>query len=649
MKLKALLYITLLSLTISNVQAQKAQVAAADKKYDRYSYIDAIKTYERVAAKGYKSVDMFQRLGNAYYFNAELEKAEKWYGELFGMSSEETSKVDPEYYYRYSQCLKSVGQYDKADKMLAQFNAKSGNDERAKLYSKNKNYLEVIKANSGRYNIEDAGINSKFSDYGSSFSGNQLVFASARDTGGVGQRKFKWNNQSFTNLYSAEVKTDGSLDKPEKFSKKLNSKFHESTPIFTRDGNTMYFTRNNYNDGKKGKDSDKTTLLKLYRSVKENDQWSKVTELPFNSNQYSVAHPALSPDDKILYFASDMPGTLGQSDIFKVNINSDGSYTTPENLGNIINTQGKETFPFITNENELYYATDGHPGLGGLDVFVAKIEKDGKIGESQNVGAPINGKTDDFAMIIDNQTRTGFFTSNREGGKGFDDIYKFTETKKLTCEQELSGIVTDQQDGSLLPKTQVILLDSKFKEIGQFISDEKAHYQFTVLCGETYYVRAIKADYDTKEQKITIDKKTGKTDLPIQLEKRVKPVKVGDDLAKVFKIKMIYFDLDKSFIRPDAALELEKILDVMKENPAMKIDIRSHTDSRQTNQYNESLSDRRAKSTQAWLIKNGIQASRLTAKGYGETQLVNKCADGVECTEAEHQANRRSEFIIVAN
>jgi outer membrane protein OmpA-like peptidoglycan-associated protein/tetratricopeptide (TPR) repeat protein len=648
MKLKALLYIALISLTLSNVYSQKAKVAAADKKYDRYAYIDAIKTYERVAEKGYKSVDMFERLGNAYYFNAELEKAEKWYGELFAMNQE----VDPEYYYRYSQCLKSVGKYDQADKMLAQFNAKSGNDERAKLFEKNKDYLAQIKANSGRYNIEDAGINSKFSDYGSSFSGNQLVFASARDTGGIGQRKFKWTNQSFTNLYSSEVKSDGTLAAPEKLSKKLNSKFHESTPVFTRDGKTMYFTRNNYNEGKKGKDADKTTLLKLYKATKQGGEWDDVTELPFNSNEYSVAHPALSPDDKTLYFASDMPGTLGQSDLFKVTINGDGSYGTPENLGNTINTPGRETFPFITDENELYYATDGHPGLGGLDIFVSKIQKDGTITESQNVGAPINGKTDDFALLIDTKSKTGFFTSNREGGKGYDDIYKFTETKKLTCEQELAGIVTDLEDGKLLPNTQVILLDSKFKEVAQVYADDQAHYQFTVTCGETYYVRAIKADYNTNEQKIAIAKETGKTELPIQMEKKVKPVTVGDDLAKAFGIKIIYFDLDKSFIRPDAALELEKILDVMKEHPTMKIDVRSHTDCRQTAKYNEALSDRRAKATVAWLVKNGVDASRLTGKGYGESQLVNNCGceptNESTCTEAEHQANRRSEFIITA-
>ena len=286
--------------------------------------------------------------------------------------------------------------------------------------------------------------------------------------------------------------------------------------------------------------------------------------------------------------------------------------------------------------------------MGGLDIFVTKIGEDGVLAESQNVGTPVNSRTDDFAFLIDNGSRSGFFTSNREGGKGYDDIYKFIETRKLICEQELSGVVTDLDTGVLLPNTEVTLLDRNFKELKRVLSNDKGYYVFEVACGEAYYVRANKSEYNTNEQKISIAKETGKTDLPIALEKKVKPVKVGDDLAKVFGIKVIYFYLDKSFIRKDAAYELEKILIVMEQNPIMKIDVRSHTDSRQTHKYNEALSDRRAKATMAWLEKNGIDPARLTAKGYGETQLINKCADGVSCTAAEHQANRRSEFIITS-
>lgn len=644
MKIKFFVSIILLSCTSFQGFAQKAKVAAADKNYERFAYVDAIATYERVAEKGYKDEKMFQKLGNAYYFNAELEKAAKWYEALFSMNENQ----EPEYLYRYSQTLKSIGEYAKADKFLDMFNKKSGNDLRAKLYAKHKDYLEEIKANSGRFNIEDAGINSEFSDYGTSFSGNQLVFASARDTGGVAKKVFKWTNQSFTNLYSSVVKSDGKLEEPKRFGNRINSQFHESTPVFTKDGSTMYFTRNNFLEGKKGKDSKRITLLKIYKATLIDGQWKDVTELPFNSDQYSVAHPALSNDDKTLYFASDMPGTFGQSDLFKVTINEDGTYSIPENLGIKINTEGRETFPFISDENELYFATDGRPGLGGLDVYVAKIEKDKSFGEVQNVGAPINGPKDDFAFLIDSQSRNGFFTSNRDGGRGYDDIYKFTETKKITCEQILKGTITDKESSDFLEEVKMTLFDEKYQFLKGNVTNNRGQYSFEVECGKTYYVRAEKRNYETKESTISIEKVNGESYLNLELDKRIKSIALGTDLAKTLDIPIIYFDLDKSFIRKDAAFELEKIVAVLNEFPKIKIDIRSHTDSRQTAQYNEALSDRRAKSTRDWLIKNGIDASRLTAKGYGESQLINKCADGVSCTEAEHQLNRRSEFIVIA-
>ncbi|TDE41576.1 flagellar motor protein MotB [Flavobacterium rhamnosiphilum] len=645
MKIRNLIYTVFLVLFVFKGVAQTTRIANANKQYDSYAYVDAIATYERIAEKGYKDEKMFQKLGNAYYFNAELAKASKWYAELFAMNQEQ----EAEYYYRYSQSLKSIGKYAEANKILEQFNKKSGNDQRAKLFASNKNYLEEIKANSGRYDVADAGINSGFSDYGSSFSGNKLIFTSARDTGGVSKKVFKWTNRSFTNLYGSEVNTNGDLSEPKRFGNRINSKFHESTPVFTKDGKTMYFTRNNYLDGKKGKDSKMVTLLKLYKStLDQQGQWTNVMELSFNSNQYSVAHPALSPDDKTLYFASDMPGTFGQSDLFKVTINDDGSYGIPENLGKSINTEGRETFPFISEDNELYFATDGRPGLGGLDIFVAKIENDNAFKEVKNIGGPINGSQDDFAFLIDSKSRKGFFTSNREGGKGYDDIYAFTEIRKLTCEQVLTGIITDKETGLILANAKVSLFDEKFQLIKESIANDRGQYSFEAACGKTYYVRAEKPDYETKERAITVGEINGKTDLPLALTKAICKVAVGDDLGKCFGIKMIYFDLDKSFIRKEAAFELEKILDVMKQYPKMKIDVRSHTDSRQTAKYNEALSDRRAKSTIAWLIENGIEVSRLTGKGYGESQLVNTCSDGVKCIEAEHQANRRSEFVVVS-
>ena len=646
MKRQLLLCLAIISFLSNSGFAQKAKIAAADKKYNSYAYIDAIQTYERLAEKGYQSVEMFEKLGNAYYFNSDFEKAAQSYEKLYQLQSE----LAPEYFYRYAQSLKATGKEKEAATILAKFENKSSDDSRSKRLKNNTDYLEDIKANVGIYTIENAGINSKYSDYGSTIVDNKLIFTSARDTGGVGQRKHAWTGEHFTNLYAAGVNGELIPSNPVRYDANVNSKFHEATPVFTKDGNTMYFTRNNYLDGKKGKDANKVTLLKIYKATLVNNRWTNVTELPFNSNNFSTAHPALSPDEQTLYFVSDRPGTIGQSDLYKVAINSNGTYGEPINLGVEINTEGRETFPFVTKDNQLYFASDGHPGLGGLDVFTTKINNDGSFGEVENDGAEVNSPKDDFGYYRDSEINKGFFSSNRDGGLGSDDIYRFTSKDK--CKQILKGIVTDSATGETLAGVQLILLNKQYKVIAETTSDALGYYAFDVNCRKTYHIRANKKDYTSKETKLRTPEVTGETKLDIQLESTICRVAVGDDLGKCFGIKMIYFDLDKSNIRKEAALDLAKILDVLIQNPTMKLDIRSHTDCRQTAKYNMALSDRRAKATIAWLVSKGIDSSRLTGRGYGESQLINDCGceptNASNCTEEQHQMNRRSEFIITA-
>ncbi|WNM18426.1 OmpA family protein [Flavobacterium capsici] len=640
MKIKNTLYSSLLLLVLSQQgYSQKSEVAAADKKYESSYYVDAIATYERLAEKGYKDENMFLKLGNANYFNAELPKAEKWYTELYKMNKEQ----EPEFYYRYAQSLKSIGNYSKANEMMELFNKKSGNDNRAKLYASHKNYLEEIKANSGKYAVEDAGINSANSDFGGVLTGNKVVFASSRP--GNSGKVFEQTKESFTDLYESEVGTDGKLSEPKPFGgSTINTKFHESSVTFTKDGKTVYFTRNNFIDGKKGKITNNIMVLKVYKATYDDGAWGNVTELPFNSNEYNVANPALSPDDKTLYFVSDMPGTIGQSDLFKVEVKADGSFGNPVNLGKTINTEGRESFPFVSADNKLYFATDGRPGLGGYDVFASKVESDGSFKNVQNVGAPVNSPQDDFGFSIQSNGK-GYVTSNRAGGKGSDDIYKVSEAQ---CKQKIEGIITDSESNEVLANVKVSLFNDKFELIKESKSDSKGSYSFEAECGKKYYIRTELENYITKESPVMVGNANGTTTLPITIEKAGCKLVVGGDLAKCFGIKVIYFDVNKSVITKEAVFELEKILDVMKQNSKLKIDVRSHTDSRQSAQYNQTLSDNRAKATIDWLVKNGVEASRLTGKGYGESQLLNKCADGVPCTEEEHQANRRSEFIVVA-
>ena len=624
-----------------------AQIKNVNKQYENIAYVDAIKTFERLVDKNISNPEMLQKLGNSYYFNANLLKA----GSVYKMLFDSKIKLDAEYYYRYAQCLKAAQNYKLADQFLEQFNQKNNTDRRALLAAAQKDYLNVIKNNSGRYTIDDAGINSEFSDYGSSFFKNKIVFASARKKPDVNENYASWTGEKFTDLYAAETDLDGNLSKVALFSSVLNSKYHESSPVFTKDGNTVYFTRNNYFGGKRNYGSENITLLKIYKATYDGKKWSNEISLPFNSDDYQVAHPALSSDEKTLYFSSDMPGTIGRSDLFKVALLDNATFGVPENLGNKINTEGRETFPFISENNDLYFASDGHPGLGGLDVFVTKINEH-TFASITNIGMPVNSSFDDFSFVINSINNSGYVSSNRPEGKGNDDIYKIklvdNRPMESVCQEVISGLITDFSTGQALAGAKVVLLDASLIQVLERTADSNGKFDFgTLLCGIKYYIRTSMDEYSTIETPFLVSKSTEAIDLPIVLSKKSKPLDFGDDLAKLLDIPLIYFDLDKSFIRDEAAIELFKILDVLQQNPSVNIDVRSHTDSRNTAQYNINLSERRAQATVAWLISKGIDKSRLTGRGFGESRLTNGCADGIKCSEAEHQLNRRSEFIVV--
>ena len=640
--------VALLSSTSLLFAQPEKELEKANEMYKNFSYVDAIKIYERIAQKGFVNQEMLESLGNAYYYNAEYKKALPWYEQLF---QEGKYKVKPEYYYRYAQTLKSVGDYTQADKMMAKFvELTNANDTRAALFEENKDYQTVIKNNSGRFQLNNASINTENSEYGTAFYGDKIVFAGATDARKAKRGVSQWTGESFYDLYEAEH-FDQKLGSRKPFSSSINTQFNESTPVFTKDGNTMYFTRNNYVNRKLGTDIENTILLKILRATKDkNGNWGDIVEVPFNSDQYNVAHPALSPDEKYLYFASDMPGSFGNSDIFRVEILGDNQYGTPENLGNIINTAGRESFPYISKDNVLYYSSDGIPGLGGLDIFAVKFNDDGSTSKPVNIGMPGNSADDDFCFVFNSDSKIGFLTSNRPGGKGKDDIYSFHEDKPLlfSCQKNIKGIVKDAKTKAVIADAKVILSDKVMKEVSTDQSKTDGTFTFEkVNCNDShYYLRGEKEKYETAEVNVTVGK--DEVVYEILLNPRQVAIKKGMDLAKVFEIKEIKFDYNKANIRPDAAVELTKIVEVMREYPKMKIDIRSHTDSRGADSYNLKLSDRRAKATLEWIVKQGIDRKRLKAKGYGETRLVNGCSNGVPCTEEEHQENRRSEFIVVA-
>jgi outer membrane protein OmpA-like peptidoglycan-associated protein len=625
------------------VSKEERLVTKANQQYQNYSFSPAIDIYKRILDKGYTSADLLKKLGNSYYFNADYNKAAKIYKRLV---VEYPSEVSPEYYFRYSQTLKSIEDYDGANEAMSKFIEMTSGDVRAEAFKSEKDYLEDIKKNSGRYELTPFKYNSSYSDFAPSFYKQGIIFSSDRDTGNLARYRHTWNSKDFLDLYKVDVDSV-SQNTVTKFGDKLNTRLHESTSITTNDGKTLYFTRNNIVEGKYVKDEEGVIRLKIFKAILINGIWSNIQELSFNSDAYSVAHPALSEDEKTLYFASDMKGTLGGSDIFKVSINEDSTFGTPENLGSTINTEARETFPFVTSEDVLYFSSDGHPGLGGLDVFATKIKNDRFDNAIVNVGQPVNSQMDDFTFIFNEESRKGYFASNRAEGQGADDIYALIETTrlKLVCEQDITGTVRDRISNEVLVGATIKVIDENNEEILSTITDSEGNYSLSIDCYKGNFVRALTQGYVPSEE--YLEKSDSKPKIiDFYLEKDEITAGFGDDLAKLLQLSTIYFDFDKYNIRKDSELEVEKVIAAMEKYSSLKIKVNSHTDSRGKDSYNLWLSQKRAESTVNYMISKGIAKERLNGEGFGETKLMNTCSNSVKCSAIEHELNRRSEFII---
>lgn len=640
---KAILFLLIVGFPgITAITAQERKIAKANENYEQLDYVDAQKIYLAVAEKGYESEELFTKLGNSYYFNAQYDEAVKWYARLFTLAPEPTEPIS---FLRYSQTLKATGNDDKAKEFYNSYIAKIGSNPNIKTAI---DYLSLIQQNSGRYELQaiEGIYDTKKISFGHTKLGNKLVYASTSESESFINKKSAWDGLSFLSLYEVELDEQHvAIGKPKKLKGELNSRFHESSPFFTKDGNTMYFTRSNLTN----KDKKNDQKLKIYRSKLVDGKWQEAEELNFNSDNYSSAHPALNADETKLYFSSDRPEGFGESDLYVASINPDESIGQPMNLGKEINTAGKETFPFISFANELYFSSDGHFGLGGLDVFYLKIQND-IFGNLLNVGEPINSAGDDFAFGINETTKRGFISSNRTDTKGqfvYDNIYSFLETEQIKdlYLAKIDGYVTDKQTGMPLKNATLTLTDPDGNIYGQLRTDEKGYYTIETNKFESYFIKAENENYDT-------DEKVSKTNLEFQqidfqLQQNQIVIEAGADLSKVLNIPIIYFDFDKSNIRPDAQVELEKVYAALMEYPQLKLNIRSHTDSRGNDEYNRTLSERRAKATLEYLVVKGIDSSRLKYEGLGESELVNNCSNDVSCVEQEHQKNRRSEFIVL--
>lgn len=508
----------------------------------------------------------------------------------------------------------------------------------------------VAFAQNQNYSIKNIEVNTEYSDFGVTYFGENLaVFASSKKVKGARNRTWYLNDQPYLELYKGTVTSTGEFDNVELFSKELNTKVHESNVAFTKDLKTVYFSRDNFENGRHFKDSEGWIRIQLFKAdIDENGEWANVQKLPFNSNEFDTGHPALNVNETKLYFSSNRPGTLGLSDIWVVDINADGTYSEPINLGPKVNTDRIEMFPYIDNNNVLYFSSNGFSeGKGGLDIYAIKVANNEGLDKAINLGEPLNSPKDDFGLVFQAGKKTGHFSSNRIGGKGDDDIYYFEEHESPVdkCNQFVEGVVRERETGALLPASLVVLYDAKGNKVESVIADKYASFSFKVDCESDYKVTGSKQNYNVDEEEFTTSNKAN-------LELAIILTLGSSDFVNVrgkmmVNINPIYFDLDKAIIRPDAAIELEKVVKVMLKYPGIQISLGSHTDSRASDKYNWDLSNRRAKSSLEWIIAKGIDSSRITGKGYGETELVNKCSNDVKCTEAEHQLNRRTEFVIL--
>lgn len=711
------------------LQAQNS-VKKADKFYNHYSFP---KVVEKLEDKKDLNIQAHRELGESYRMTGDYTKCEEQYAIV--IASEEKTAED---LLAYSKVLSMNGKYPEAMQQMDAYAALKQDDRRVILFQQNKNYLSELLKDKGQFQIKHLDMNSSDQDFGANFYGKKVVFTSSRSEVGPALRKWNGNNLSFLDVFVADVDSATGELQNVKRSQAINKKFHEGPICYNKNLDQVFYTRNNY----KAVSSDGVTKLELYESHLKNGKWTEAVSFPYNNKEYSVGHPALNAAGDVLYFASDMPGGLGGVDIYRSVRGADSTWSKPENLGDKINTEGNEVFPFFNEAGLLFFSSDGQPGMGGLDVFVAQMNGM-MVSKVENLGVPVNTSKDDFSLVLNEEQTKGYFSSNRETGKGNDDLYSFNLLKPFSFGKQIQGIAQDKE-GNVLANTAVSLLDAKGNVVKTVVTGDNGDYLFAAEDGQDYKLsgqkdkyfdgtntastkgteQIVKADVvlekdpgyalhalvtdnksgqpiegvtmaiqDDKGEvieyitpangeylKALADKKTGdllnyhltlskkgylsKTvDFKYLLEKpgvvkihekldlSLGKIELGADIGKMVNINPIYFDVNKFNIRPDAAVELDKIVKAMTDYPGMVVELGSHTDCRATMAYNMNLSDKRAKASAAYIVSKGISASRIYGKGYGESKLKNDCAcEGKvksTCSEEAHQENRRTEFIIV--
>ncbi len=640
-KIITLLFVSLAIGFTANAQEKTKRELKGDKFYFVYDFDRAIDKYSNT-----KLTEDGQRRYAASLQNMNLnEEAELEYAELVALSNGKT----PEDYFNYAAVLSSNGKYQDAQVWLGKFQTLKPNDLRSKSFEKNKDKLNMILTDTKKFKIANLDVNTDGQDFGTAFFNDKVAFTSSRAKPRMIKRTNNWSGLPFLNIYTATVEGE-QLSDVEKFDKNMKSKYHDGPSSFAKKGTMMAFTRNMVKD----KTDDKIVELQIHFSTFENGSWTEPVAFFYNNPEYSMGHPCLSEDGKTMYFTSDKPNGFGGADLYVSTFGANNEWSMPVNLGNKINTESDESFPFFDEKNQtLYFSSRGHYGLGGKDIFKSSLSGT-TFGETENCGASLNTQYDDFALAINGTTQKGYFSSNRPDGKGNDDIYSVKFLEKLNTKKRIEGFAKNEKS-EILPNVKASIFDDNGNLMEEKTTNEFGFFTFTVPTDKNYTLTGTKTDYIQADARASTFGEDTIVQQDLILGQKVVEedtiIEVNDDLAIKMKLNSIYFDYDMFNIRPDAAIELDKIVKTLNKYPKMEVDLGAYTDCRGPEVYNQYLSDKRAQSSIEYIQSRITSPNRIKGKGYGETKSLNdcRCEEGVmsDCPKEQHQQNRRTEFIVV--
>lgn len=676
---------------VSAVKEDGKTMKKAIAEFQSFRYIYAIPHLNEVLREDSTNVKALEMIAFSYRQIKNYDEALYWYEKLT-----RHEPLKPQWTLYYAEALANKQQYEQSERWYRRYLSMVPGDKRASFFAR-ANYNSLGKNNSP-WKVAFTNLNTAASEYSPAYYKDGLIFSSNRVSGSFSGRVFPWDNTPYTNLYVVDklrdikdVNADSAINVAFKRTRgaykyndddtaptsndsytlgqynpslvndsletalgksvkvhllkgKINSKYHDASAAVFPDG-SIIFTRNNFSGGKTQTSREGINKLKLYIATGNNHR--RITEFPYNSNEYSTGHPALSHDGNILIFASDMPGGYGGTDLYYSVRSGAGQWTRPINLGKQINTEGNEQFPYLAKDGTLYFASTGHAGLGGLDLFEIALKDMKPLGTPRNMGTPVNSSADDFGLIMDDEGKSGYFSSNRRGS---DDIYHFSRASLRII---LEGTVTDARTRLPLAGSRLLLrhLDGtdtvRTNSRGGFRRELPGETDFEVTAQKLGYVSQMVFTTTVgavKDTVIHLDLKLSKTENPQQYV-----ISHCDSLKRVFSVENIYYDLDRAEIRADARPALDALARLMQKYPEITVITSSHCDSRASEDYNRRLSLRRGESAKSYLVARGIEASRVRVEYYGKTRLVNRCYDGVPCSEADQQLNRRTEFDVILN